>query len=535
MRALSDLADFSVGDRLVRPSLSQIVSGEQTVHVEPRSIDVLIALAERAGEVCPKKELIEAVWGAAFVSDEVLTHAIWDLRRAFGDDASHPRFIQTIPKRGYRLIAPVAAEKPEAATARAPTLAWVVAAGALAVAALLAALAWWQPESESRRAPAERRLIVVSPEPGSAAPAIERRFYEDLLAELAGAKGLEVLADERCEQASAGSAPTLCLTLDFEATGESFEIQPRLDDARTGELTWAPNRSLTMTDSVAASKTAADEVKKLVQAYLRAIDMEFYADADIRPWFDFSRHDTRAIGDFLEGVRYVYTNQKGGRNPLDVAAARDPGFAAPRIWRIPTLVTEGDDPDKLAAYLEDLRRLYPSADPFERPLIQWALAVADGNVAKQLLELSIALEQEPQNRALRFMLGVTKLTSGDLEGAWQLLEPLADRQWRHPGLYSAAASCAIRLERLQEAQEFLDHAASRRPVDAETFELLELLALYRDDEAAAAGHRERKRTRIDQLDEPYLFDAAPLAAKLAEMASAQGRDEVARKLREFSD
>ena len=112
---LAHLADFKVGDRTVRPSLGVIVNGDQSVRVEPRSIDVLVALAERSGQVYPKKELIEAVWGDTYVTDEVLTHAIWDLRKAFGDNASRPKFIQTIPKRGYRIIAPVEAVEPEEA------------------------------------------------------------------------------------------------------------------------------------------------------------------------------------------------------------------------------------------------------------------------------------------------------------------------------------------------------------------------------------------------------------------------------------
>lgn len=108
-----EAGDFWVGDRLVRPSLGEIRLGLERVRLEPRSISVLIALAERPREVFSKKELIRTVWGESFVTDEVLTHAIWDLRRAFGDDASNPEFIQTIPKRGYRLIAPVREADPE--------------------------------------------------------------------------------------------------------------------------------------------------------------------------------------------------------------------------------------------------------------------------------------------------------------------------------------------------------------------------------------------------------------------------------------
>src|SRR5690242_12952420 len=70
-------------------------------------MQVLLCLAEQPGQVIPKERLIQRVWPDTFVSDDVLTRSISELRRAFGDDAREPRFIQTIPRSGYRLIARV--------------------------------------------------------------------------------------------------------------------------------------------------------------------------------------------------------------------------------------------------------------------------------------------------------------------------------------------------------------------------------------------------------------------------------------------
>ena len=70
-------------------------------------MQVLVLLAAHAGQVVAKERLIRTVWPDAFVTDDVLTRAISELRRVFGDDAKEPRFIQTIPKSGYRLIAAV--------------------------------------------------------------------------------------------------------------------------------------------------------------------------------------------------------------------------------------------------------------------------------------------------------------------------------------------------------------------------------------------------------------------------------------------
>lgn len=101
------LCDFRLEDWLVQPQLSQLEGPSGIERVEPRSIQVLALLAERAGEVVSREDLLGAVWGETFVTEEVLTHAIWDLRRALGDDSRNPRFIQTVPRRGYRLTATV--------------------------------------------------------------------------------------------------------------------------------------------------------------------------------------------------------------------------------------------------------------------------------------------------------------------------------------------------------------------------------------------------------------------------------------------
>ncbi|MFQ5740755.1 MAG: transcriptional regulator [Acidobacteriota bacterium] len=104
-------AEFRLGDWLVRPELNLLEQGESTVRVEPKVMNLPVYLAENAGEVLPKERIIGAVWADVFVGDESLTYAISELRKALSDDARNPRFIQTIPPRGYRLIAPVSFRK----------------------------------------------------------------------------------------------------------------------------------------------------------------------------------------------------------------------------------------------------------------------------------------------------------------------------------------------------------------------------------------------------------------------------------------
>ena len=99
--------DFQVGKWLIQPKLNSISGSGKITHVEPKAMQVLVYLAEHTGDVMPKERIIQAVWADTFVTDDVLTRAISELRKAFEDDPHEPRFIQTIPKGGYRLIAPV--------------------------------------------------------------------------------------------------------------------------------------------------------------------------------------------------------------------------------------------------------------------------------------------------------------------------------------------------------------------------------------------------------------------------------------------
>jgi DNA-binding winged helix-turn-helix (wHTH) protein len=108
-------AEFRVGAFLVRPRLNRVVAADgRVVQVQPKIMEVLLLLAGRAGEVVTREELFETVWRGTHVSEHVLARAISALRKLFGDDRARPRFIETIPKTGYRLVAPVTAARDDA-------------------------------------------------------------------------------------------------------------------------------------------------------------------------------------------------------------------------------------------------------------------------------------------------------------------------------------------------------------------------------------------------------------------------------------
>ena len=79
----------------------------QQVPLTPKAFDVLAALAEEPGRLVSKDELLRKVWPDTFVEESNLAYHIFAVRKALGDTAATPRYIETVPKRGYRFVAPV--------------------------------------------------------------------------------------------------------------------------------------------------------------------------------------------------------------------------------------------------------------------------------------------------------------------------------------------------------------------------------------------------------------------------------------------
>ena len=85
----------------------RLVAGGDAVELNARYLDALALLVRDCGKLIPKDQFLDEVWRGVPVTDEALTQCIKTLRRKLGDDASRPRFIETVPKHGYRFIAPV--------------------------------------------------------------------------------------------------------------------------------------------------------------------------------------------------------------------------------------------------------------------------------------------------------------------------------------------------------------------------------------------------------------------------------------------
>lgn len=145
---------FRVGDWDVLPLRGVMRRGDHEEKPEPRVFGVLIALAKRDGDLVSRDELIDELWDGRPTSDEPINRCVSQLRRHLGDKTRPHRYVETLTRRGYRLVQPV--EFPEAVGAETPTqspaareapaIPWRPLAAALLVAAI-AWLAWsfWPP------------------------------------------------------------------------------------------------------------------------------------------------------------------------------------------------------------------------------------------------------------------------------------------------------------------------------------------------------------------------------------------------------
>jgi DNA-binding winged helix-turn-helix (wHTH) protein len=107
-----------IGDFVADPGLDTLTGPAGAQHLEPKVMEVLLHLARRRGETVSQEELLAAVWGGRFVVEAVVTRAVSELRKALGDDPKAPRYIQTVARRGYRLIAEVGSVAPVGAAER---------------------------------------------------------------------------------------------------------------------------------------------------------------------------------------------------------------------------------------------------------------------------------------------------------------------------------------------------------------------------------------------------------------------------------
>ncbi len=168
MKAIDSLqSGFRIGDWEVRPQENSLTGADRESVLEPKVMDVLVLLAHNSGEVVSRQEILDAVWPDVVVGEEVVSRAVSLLRRELGDDQKTPRYLKTISKRGYCLVADVVSlsgpqQHPETSNDSRGLSKWpFLAGGALVLAFLAYDFFSAQPESVEVTRDVGRSIVVL--------------------------------------------------------------------------------------------------------------------------------------------------------------------------------------------------------------------------------------------------------------------------------------------------------------------------------------------------------------------------------------
>jgi len=248
--------DLRKGFRLeqweVLPDRGLLRNGEIGEHLEPKMVDVLVLLAVHSGEVVSKEQLIESVWDGRAQSDEPLNRCVSMLRKKLGDDSSNPTFIETIPRRGYRLKAPVITPEKtqeDSTTARWPY--WLtLGAGALAVLLILS-LVWPRAGSDTpvgvgTDEPMSSVAVFPFQCPGATEEYLCFGFSEALTSTLLHAEGIKVVRirtpfpdQESHQEVARRLGVDGLLNGSVQRMGDELRIAAELIDGRNGFVSFS--------------------------------------------------------------------------------------------------------------------------------------------------------------------------------------------------------------------------------------------------------------------------------------------------------
>lgn len=338
-----------IGPWTVHPALNLLERGSRSVRIEPRAMDVLTFLAGRPGEVVSVEELMSAVWKGVVVGDGSVYLAIKQLRRALEEPGDGLRYIETIPKRGYRLAVPVerdegadistGAAEEAAGTRPVATLrparqsrSWVAAAAAAGVAALALAVVWVR--HDGGEPVLATRSVAVLPFENLSADPTQAYFAdgvtEEILGTLGGVHGLRVIGrtssfafrDRKEDRRAIARVLDVDHVLEgsVRRSGDQVRISARLVEVASGEQLWSRTFERKLDDVFAIQTEIATAAARALQVTLRV------GEVAEEPGM------TRNVAAYDEFLRARALNLEGSWPQavasLQRAVALDPEFAA---------------------------------------------------------------------------------------------------------------------------------------------------------------------------------------------------------------
>jgi DNA-binding winged helix-turn-helix (wHTH) protein/TolB-like protein/Tfp pilus assembly protein PilF len=258
-----------IGDWQADPTTNELARGGEVVRVEPKAMEVLMALAARPGQAVTREELLAAVWPGVVVGDEALTQCIIKLRRALGDNPRSPSYIETISKRGYRLIASVGeVTAPVLARRRFPWVAGAVAATLVLAAGALYYAGGLRTPRPPDHAQAFDKALTVTLLPfetvGAAAEEtyLARGIGADLMTDLSRLSGLRLISPT----ADTAKAARYVISGSVQRDGASLRVNVRLIDSASGQQLWSQRYDRPFRDLFAVQGEIARSVAEQLPA-----------------------------------------------------------------------------------------------------------------------------------------------------------------------------------------------------------------------------------------------------------------------------
>ena len=304
----SQWSEFTVGEWTVRPRLNRVERNGHCVSLEPMAMALLVHLAERSDEVVTTDDLIARIWRGQIVSDSTVYQWVSRLRKALRDDFRAPRYIETIPKKGYRLVARVRVPKSKrVSSSETVRLPWIAPVAALALLISLATAAYLLQRETANALPAAMRLDE-SPTRNTRAMNfyLMAKDYEGL-----GRRGDEDSSRARVRQLvrAVQEDPDFALAwaalADASADHSEWNVGPAELRRLRIQAERAAETALGLAPNLAEAHIAAGRVHALEGRYRAALDAFAHAErlAPGNAWVYKQRaHTLRAIGDLEQAA-----------------------------------------------------------------------------------------------------------------------------------------------------------------------------------------------------------------------------------------
>jgi adenylate cyclase len=518
---------FRVGDWLVEPAVGCVTRDGRSVKLEPKVMDLLVYLARRPAKVLPREELEDAIWAGTVVGYDALTSAIIKLRKAFDDDSRHPWLIETVPKRGYRLIAPVndadPATSPEPVTepgAESPPEARPLSAGpgrrrlaraALAAAAVVLAslvVAWFALDRTSPDVvPAPAASIAVLPFANlSGDPDFEYfsdGITEDIITDLSKVSSLLVIArnsafaykDQPLSLKSVAEALRVRYVLEgsVRRSGDTIRINAKLIDAATGSHLWVERYDRHIQDIFAVQD---DVTHNIVSALALTLTDEENKRVARR-----YTHSVAAYDLFLRGQSFYArsTEQDNARaRELYMRAIEiDPAFARAHAAVALTHTEDfrhgwGSDPARSISQAVARAKQAVALDD-SIPQTWWTLGyvyVSNRQNKEGATAAERAIALDPNNADAKTTLAYARVYQNRPQDAIALVSKAMQLNPRYPSQYPSILGRAYyHLGQYEQAAETLRQAVELNPnrTPARLYLLLSYVALGKLDEASWEG------------------------------------------------